>query len=105
MLKKSQRILNQSRKKQNDGNISLSSISRTERRRENSNHDLEDIFDINEDDVANMGYVDSLKMQEMQRFNLHEDKDFTVQTELARPFIEKEIALKEKIGPYQFSLY
>ena len=52
-----------------------------------------------------MGYVDSLKMQEMQRFNLHEDKDFTVQTELARPFIEKEIALKEKIGPYQFSLY
>ena len=44
--------------------------------RKHANDDLDDIFSLKDEEFANMGYVDSMKMQEMQRFNLKENKDF-----------------------------
>ena len=43
-----------------------------------SNNDLDDVFSLKDEEFANMGYVDSMKMQEMQRFNIKQNKDFQV---------------------------
>lgn len=65
-----------------------------------NNDDLNDIFSLKDEEFANMGYVDSMKMQEMQRFNIKENKEFQVKTEIARPYITREIEMRDRIGPY-----
>ena len=41
----------------------------------------------------------------MRRYDIKDNKSFSVKSEIARPFIEKEIKLRDRIGPYQYSLY
>jgi hypothetical protein len=47
-----------------------------------------------------MGYIDSMKTHELQRFNLKQTDNFTVKTDVARPYINRELQMKERLGPY-----
>ena len=117
MNKKSQEILEKAdfvytdlgvRNPQSLKSLSRKSTTRTRQksreRKGNNNIDLDSLFKLEENEKDNLGYVDSIQQTQLQRFNLKENKDWTVKTEKAREFINKQIDIKQRVGPYQFRL-
>lgn len=67
-------------------------------------NDSADLIDLDEAKIDNVGYIDTMKAHQVQRFNLLENKDFTVHSQVARNYINRQIDVKERVGPYQFRL-